>query len=408
MKGSGRNGMVASSGSTEFGYTAENTGCPYLGVHDDPTTRFSYVSSGNCCHRSSFVLPVGLDHQSAYCLSDNFSRCSIYKTPPTNTEALLRLSLYPPWHDDTHTGMVRQNPGRASLSIAPSVLKVLAVVLLVVVTFALIAGVSAMYLNNEQGKIALLQATQTVEAEQQLVFLEQTRDAAKAINATSTAVEQNRQAELAATETAAAFIVVVPTHTPMPTTGPTQAPVNTPTPDPTPIPDCASSSPYLVDLLSGPNITPDLGYIYDYRSQPPIAEVAWTIKNTGGCGWNQVVLLTQGLGRRIAPSFRKDGLLFQPQAGQSFAEPGDTLMVLLYFNPKFASDIRGEWILEINGFTLADQPHLTLDVKNWITYIPPILETQPVPNNPPEPPRPEPPTATPPSARPTDPPTARP
>jgi hypothetical protein len=58
---------------------------------------------------------------------------------------------------------------------------------------------------------------------------------------------------------------------------------------------------------------------------------------------------------------------FSSQTGEALATPGSQITVVLQFYPEEARSIQAEWLLEINGITLAGGPRLVLDVANWIT-----------------------------------------
>ena len=54
-----------------------------------------------------------------------------------------------------------------------------------------------------------------------------------------------------------------------------------------------------------------------------------------------------------------------------FAGRSIDLPFSLNFDVMDATVIQGEWILVVNGFELDENPHLLLDVENWITLIMP-------------------------------------
>jgi len=53
--------------------------CPHLGLREDKETAVSYPAELNCCYYARPVSYVSFDHQRRYCLTDNFSECSVYK-----------------------------------------------------------------------------------------------------------------------------------------------------------------------------------------------------------------------------------------------------------------------------------------------------------------------------------------
>jgi LysM repeat protein len=53
--------------------------CPHLGQEDDPCTYSSYASHRNICYRTrQRAIPL-LDHQSEFCLSENYLKCPVYQ-----------------------------------------------------------------------------------------------------------------------------------------------------------------------------------------------------------------------------------------------------------------------------------------------------------------------------------------
>jgi LysM repeat protein len=53
--------------------------CPFLGIAGDATTHYQYAAQFNCCHIPARPDPVQLDHQQAYCLTDQHSACPVYR-----------------------------------------------------------------------------------------------------------------------------------------------------------------------------------------------------------------------------------------------------------------------------------------------------------------------------------------
>jgi len=52
--------------------------CPHLGVREDKETAIAYPAELNCCYHSRPVSYISFDHQRRYCLSDNYTLCSVY------------------------------------------------------------------------------------------------------------------------------------------------------------------------------------------------------------------------------------------------------------------------------------------------------------------------------------------
>lgn len=54
--------------------------CPYLGLLDDPQSRFAFAAEGHRCFASGRPCEIDLGHQDAFCLSDRYADCDRY--PP--------------------------------------------------------------------------------------------------------------------------------------------------------------------------------------------------------------------------------------------------------------------------------------------------------------------------------------
>jgi hypothetical protein len=61
---------------------SERATCPYVGLPDDPSTRFSFASPAHRCYARGKPSSIGLGHQGAYCLSSDFPMCDRYPAAP--------------------------------------------------------------------------------------------------------------------------------------------------------------------------------------------------------------------------------------------------------------------------------------------------------------------------------------
>lgn len=71
--------MNSSDESSPGQMLADRDGCPYLGLRNDPQTRFGFPNLGNYCHR---ITPPGLvtpDYQQNWCFSEEFPNCVVYQ-----------------------------------------------------------------------------------------------------------------------------------------------------------------------------------------------------------------------------------------------------------------------------------------------------------------------------------------
>lgn len=60
---------------------AEPEVCPYLGLPDDPRTRFTFAAPGHRCYVRAKPIPIDLGHQGAYCLSTGYPACERFRSP---------------------------------------------------------------------------------------------------------------------------------------------------------------------------------------------------------------------------------------------------------------------------------------------------------------------------------------
>jgi LysM repeat protein len=57
--------------------------CPYLGLPDDPRTRFTFADPAHRCHVGAKPIPIDLGHQGAYCLTTGYPACKRFRSPKT-------------------------------------------------------------------------------------------------------------------------------------------------------------------------------------------------------------------------------------------------------------------------------------------------------------------------------------
>jgi LysM repeat protein len=76
--------------------TDEPETCPYLGLPDDPRTRFTFATPAHRCHVKREPSPIDLGHQGAYCLSSDFPKCRRFRAPPAPTVMVVAPSAVRP------------------------------------------------------------------------------------------------------------------------------------------------------------------------------------------------------------------------------------------------------------------------------------------------------------------------
>ncbi len=64
---------------TKYNCAVTRKRCPYLGLETDPQTCYTFPSEDNLCHRLSTLQPIDVQHQSAYCLTTQYTECQIFQ-----------------------------------------------------------------------------------------------------------------------------------------------------------------------------------------------------------------------------------------------------------------------------------------------------------------------------------------
>ena len=54
--------------------------CPYLGLFDDPRSRFTFASPGHRCHATARQIPIEAEYQRSYCLSTLYPACERFRS----------------------------------------------------------------------------------------------------------------------------------------------------------------------------------------------------------------------------------------------------------------------------------------------------------------------------------------
>lgn len=123
--------------------TAELEVCPYLGLPDDPRTRFTIADPAHRCHVGAKPIAIDLGHQGLYCLTTGYPACKRFRLPMTTERQgsspapTLGSSLAPavgvtaPSSRDSRTGEGRGRSRGRALRRVGSLLAILAVVAVV-------------------------------------------------------------------------------------------------------------------------------------------------------------------------------------------------------------------------------------------------------------------------------------
>lgn len=416
--------------------------CPYLGVQDDPATHFAWAKPGHFCYRVRPAQAIEPGHQENFCLNGKYPTCVVYPASwrgplPSNVKddaymdwvkraALIASSITMSGGTRTATQEAEKTTSRFGMDLSTLreqadfiveepitppwwkrreskyiLIGVSAIVLVGLVFWAALLGIQAIFsvssASSEQSP-AGLELTSTWEA--------------SVLNLSTDTPNEVIIAEL-------------PTNTPSPTDTPSPTSTSTRIPDTatpvlpatatsldltvmitatvtaTPSPfTCLDNRAYTLDIVRGPILVPEMGYVYSPSSAPSNVSAGWILHNTGACTWENILLLAIPSNRLLVPYIRLNGqLITEASENQAVSvPPGGEVEVGLIFPIYMASGIRSEWALVINNFKLLDRPHLVMDVDNWVIglSVSPTRTT----NNRPRGPRNPSPGDTPPSIRP--------
>jgi hypothetical protein len=412
--------------------------CPYLGLFSDPQTLIANADPRNYCH---YVFPpssVLISHQETHCLQKNHTRCEVYLQEGMGYFPDILFDN----PDGTRKGQKRSRQSKdqgkkavvaatiataqttspvVSASIAPTPVaaprgqdkgvlgnEIIGAkhringgaqsrtrwqwigILFILLIFLVISifGIYTWYgsLQNElQAERAFGQAMATSAYDSTVlageVQAQSTRQAA-----TVTALAGAFQSQ--STAQAATLIALTQAVTPAPAI-------------------CQDAQSLIYDIVTGPELIPPAGTTY-VNPPPERLRALWKITNNGTCSWQKLLLWSIGDGQIIIPVIQRGKVLLDPLAlnQPDGIAPGETIDVMIEFDPAMAVDVDRELVLMINDLSLMEHPRLLLEVKNWIlrvtpTVLPtstsvPVIQPPPQATNPPQPTSPPP--------RPTDPP----
>lgn len=129
---------------------------------------------------------------------------------------------------------------------------------------------------------------------------------------------------------------------------------------------CQNINNAALEVISGPELTPRLGTLYRLGMQSP--QASWVIRNTGNCGWSQILVWSVFDNAISQPIIKRDGQVVTPSAtsGPIMIAPGEQIELILEFPASSVQRINGDWVLVIDGLSLVSQPHMVLEANNWI------------------------------------------
>ncbi len=377
--------------------------CPYLGVQDDPATHFAWAKPGHFCYRVRPPQAINVSHQENSCMNGRYPTCRVY---PASFKGPLPLEIRDDTYSDwgsraaaiktsiTNIGIsqrdtipVEKSTARFGVDLSALrdqadfvemeeeeyvkpwwssrrgkiiLIALIALPILLLSTWAIILTTRA----SEGGP--------PTESISQATDLTATWQAALAMVPDATATSTQLPQPSPTPEPTA---TLSPTATALPTTAsPTTAviPSETPGPSPTstitaPALTCADIDAYTVEIVDGPILTPEPGYVYGTGQPLPPIRSTWIIRNMGICNWDEILLISRTSQRLLSPFLRVNGQLIIPSTAAEYSiAPGEQVEILLGFTTSVARSIRSEWGLVINGFNLENQPSLLLDVNNWV------------------------------------------
>jgi hypothetical protein len=133
---------------------------------------------------------------------------------------------------------------------------------------------------------------------------------------------------------------------------------------------CGNVTGYALELSSALDFDPPVGteYIIDTETISPT--VAWEVTNVGECKWERLEVRPASGEQEVRYALWREGE-FTEVTPEDPLQNDETIQVILNFDVFESSNIDGEWVLVVNGLDLLEQPHLELDVEEWIILITP-------------------------------------
>jgi hypothetical protein len=133
---------------------------------------------------------------------------------------------------------------------------------------------------------------------------------------------------------------------------------------------CGNVTGYALELSSALDFDPPVGteYIIDTETISPT--VAWEVTNVGECKWERLEVRPASGEQEVRYALWREGEVTEVTPEDPL-QNDETIQVILNFDVFESSNIDGEWVLVVNGLDLLEQPHLELDVEDWIILITP-------------------------------------
>jgi hypothetical protein len=141
---------------------------------------------------------------------------------------------------------------------------------------------------------------------------------------------------------------------------------------------CDDFTGYKIEILSGPNLTPRPGYVYQEGLPEPTVLASWNIRNPGTCKWEQIVLQDTATGENFLPLLYLGDQKIDLSNLDQAINPGEEFILTINFKLKDVQSVNRDWIVILNGFPLLEQPHIILKVEDWIS----IVQAQVTPTKP--------------------------
>lgn len=133
---------------------------------------------------------------------------------------------------------------------------------------------------------------------------------------------------------------------------------------------CRDVSAYALEVSPEPEFSPLPGMTYVFSTSPITPTASWRITNVGSCNWIQLTAIPVSEDQEAVVSFWRGDEEIEVSLEQPVGVD-DTIEIVLSFEVLDARNISGEWVLVANELALLEQPHLMLEVQDWIVSITP-------------------------------------
>ena len=128
---------------------------------------------------------------------------------------------------------------------------------------------------------------------------------------------------------------------------------------------CRDVSAYTIEVSPEPELSPPPFSMYLTGSTTFDVTATWEVKNVGDCIWDQLVVEPLSGDQEVVYTFWRGDEMVEVTPEQPVGE-GEIIEIVLSFEILDARNINEEWALVANDLAFFEQPHLKLEIQDWI------------------------------------------